>query len=322
MPIAIAGHAAEMTVLRLDVELTVLRPAHRAFEEIGLSDEVGHHAGVRTMVNLFRSADLRDASVFQNGHAVGNGERLFLVVCDIDGGESELLADAADLGAHLETQLGVEVGERFVEKEAARTDDQGAGQGDALLLSAGKLRDLAVGVGFHAHVGQRAGHALFDFRPRYATFLQSEGDIPRHGEVRPEGVALEHHARVALVRRDMGHIVLVEKNAPLLGHVKSGDVAEQGGLAAAARAEQEKELAFLDAQIDPVQGRHLAEFFGQIFDGDGGHTGSREESVLCGSGANLPVLQNRNKPARPRILEGLGSRSGVAPTKQPGRFLN
>jgi hypothetical protein len=65
-------------------------------------------------------------------------------------------------------------------------------------------------------------------------------------------------------------------------------VAEEGGLAATARSEEEKQFAFLDAQIDAVQGCHLAELFGQIFDGDGGH---------IGRAASMLVSASRGKPA-------------------------
>ena len=47
--------------------------------------------------------------------------------------------DAADLGAHLEPQLGVEVGERLVHQHQRRLDDDRARDGDALLLAAGEL---------------------------------------------------------------------------------------------------------------------------------------------------------------------------------------
>ena len=47
--------------------------------------------------------------------------------------------DAPDLGAHLEAQLGVEVRERLVHQHQRRLDDDGAGDGDALLLAAGEL---------------------------------------------------------------------------------------------------------------------------------------------------------------------------------------
>jgi hypothetical protein len=49
------------------------------------------------------------------------------------------LEDVAHLVAELAAQFAVEVGERFVEQQQLRFRRQGTGQGDALLLAAGKL---------------------------------------------------------------------------------------------------------------------------------------------------------------------------------------
>ena len=48
--------------------------------------------------------------------------------------------DAADFGSHFETQLGVEVRQRLIHQHQRRFDDDGARDGDALLLAAGELR--------------------------------------------------------------------------------------------------------------------------------------------------------------------------------------
>ncbi len=46
---------------------------------------------------------------------------------------------ARDLDPHLDAQLGVEIGERFVEQEHLRLAHDGAADGDALALAAGEL---------------------------------------------------------------------------------------------------------------------------------------------------------------------------------------
>ena len=53
----------------------------------------------------------------------------------------------ADEDAHLVAQLGVEIGQRLVEKQDLRLDDQRAGERHALLLAAGELARIAVLVG-------------------------------------------------------------------------------------------------------------------------------------------------------------------------------
>ena len=57
-----------------------------------------------------------------------------------------MVVDAPDLGAHLEAQLGVQVGERLVHQHQRRLDHDGARDRHALLLSAGKLAGQLVGL--------------------------------------------------------------------------------------------------------------------------------------------------------------------------------
>ena len=71
--------------------------------------------------------------------------RLGLVVRDIDRRDAELVVQPADLGAHLLAQLGVQVGQRLVEQQHLRLDDDGAGERHALLLAPGQLGRVAVG---------------------------------------------------------------------------------------------------------------------------------------------------------------------------------
>ena len=55
----------------------------------------------------------------------------------------DLGLDALELDLHLAAQLEVERAERLVEQQHLGVVDQGAGQGDALLLPAGELGGLA-----------------------------------------------------------------------------------------------------------------------------------------------------------------------------------
>ena len=56
----------------------------------------------------------------------------------------DALVQLLDLGAHVDAQLGVEVGQRLVEQEQQRIAHQRAAHRDALALAAGELRRLAV----------------------------------------------------------------------------------------------------------------------------------------------------------------------------------
>ena len=103
-----------------------------------------------------------------------------------------------DLGAHLAAQLGVEVAERLVEKEDLRLAHQRPAHGDALRLAAAQLRRAAVQQRSRPSIARHLAHAPVDLGARHAVFLESEGEVLVHGQVRVEGVVLEDHRHVAL----------------------------------------------------------------------------------------------------------------------------
>ena len=130
------------------------------------ADEAGDVDRQRPGEDLARRADLDDAAVHEDGDAVGERHRLFLVVRDVDGRDAERALQLAQLEARLEAQLGVEVGERLVEQEEARLADDRARERDALLLAARELArrslqqvadaDLGGGAGDRARRSRRA----------------------------------------------------------------------------------------------------------------------------------------------------------------------
>ena len=111
---------------------------------------------LRLVVDLLRRADLLDHAHIHHDHPVGDGERLLLVVRDVDRGDVEPALQLAQLDAHLGPQLGIEVAERLVEQHHGRREGDGAGQRHALLLAAGELGGRPVGEMAHLHQVERA----------------------------------------------------------------------------------------------------------------------------------------------------------------------
>ena len=66
-------------------------------------------------------------------------------------------------GAHVDAELGVEIGKRFVKQQTAGPDYQRTGQGNALLLTTRKLVGFAGGIFFHPDRFERLSHPAFDF---------------------------------------------------------------------------------------------------------------------------------------------------------------
>ena len=179
---------------------------------------------------------------------------------DVDGGDAELGLQLLELVAQLYAQLGVEVRQRLVQAHDGRLGHQRAGDGDALLLAAGELADLAHELLLgQFNLGRHFAHELVDLILVHLLDAQTEGDVLIHGHGREEGVVLEHHTDVALFNRDMGDVLVLDDDGALNRLNEAGDGAQGGRLAAAGRAEEGEELAFLDMDVDVLEGRKVAE---------------------------------------------------------------
>ena len=136
-----------------------------------------------------------------------------------DEGDAHVALQVLQLNLHLAAQLAVEGGQRLVEQQHLGLVDQGTGQGDPLLLTAGHLPDAA---GLKAakldqfeglidplvHFGARR------FRP---ALLQAVGHIVGHVQVGKEGIMLEHHVDRAAVGRQAVHFFTLQENLASLG---------------------------------------------------------------------------------------------------------
>ena len=241
---------------------------HLGFDNVGLADEAGHEFGARVVVDFRGRADLLDLAFVHHRDAVGHTQGLLLVVGDKNKGDAEAFLQVFQLGAHLRAQLGIEGGERFVEQKNLRFANNGPRQSDALALSAGQLRRLAV---LHALQG---GHAhrplglLANGLGRHFFHPQTEGDILAHREVGKKSIALEDLIDVPLVRRVRGDVLAGNEDLPAGRLLEAADQAEAGRLAAAGRTEKSHEFAFGDVEADAVEGDEIIEPFGHIADFD------------------------------------------------------
>jgi hypothetical protein len=177
----------------------------------------------------------------------------------IDHGRVERLVELCDLKPHLHAQRRVEIGQGLVEQEGLGLAHDGAPDGDALALAAGQLPGLAVEIGAEIEDLRRLRHLLVDDLLFLARHFETEGDVVAHTHMRIERVGLEHHREPALAGRRLRHIDAVDHDRAR-GHIlEPGDEAEQGGLAAARRADQHDELAVGDVEIERRDDGHRAE---------------------------------------------------------------
>ena len=96
------------------------------------------------MIDIQRRFILLQNAVIDEADLSGERHGLHLVVRDVDEGAARVDVQALQFGAHLQSELGVEVGERLVHEEHLGAGGKRAGNGHALLLPAGELRGEAL----------------------------------------------------------------------------------------------------------------------------------------------------------------------------------
>src|SRR5205823_7337726 len=157
-------------------------------------------------------------------------------------------------GAHLEPELGVEVGERLVHQHKRRLDNDRPRDRHALLLPARELPRKLLGVRLQLHEIERGVDLEADLVPRRATHGEAKADILPHAHVREERVVLEHHTEAALLRPEHVDALVVEPDTAARERQQPGNAVERGRLAAPRRAEQRDELAAPDREVETVEG--------------------------------------------------------------------
>ena len=205
--------------------------------------------------------------VLHDHDAVAHGHGLDLVVGDVDHGGSEALVQALDLDAHVDAQLGVEIGERLVEKQEMRPLHERPRERDALLLAAREL--LRVGLALFQQA-DLAEHALDDgvdpVLRQLAHDARRQRDVLLHRQVGEQVVALEHHAdvaaQVAQLRLAGIEGMAGDPDAAGLDALQPVEAAQHGALAGTAAADDGHDLALLDRERDALE--HLVVAIGLV----------------------------------------------------------
>ena len=124
---------------------------------------------------------------------------------------------------------------------------------------------------------QRLLGAGLDLGPRQLADAQRKRDVLEHREVRPDREGLEHHAEVALLRRQV--VVLPPRRQQLVAGadlalvevLEAGDHPQRGRLAAARGPQHRHALALCDVEVEAVDRGHRAEALGHLVEFDIGH---------------------------------------------------
>lgn len=194
----------------------------------------------------------------EHRHPVGHGQRLALVVCDVDHGDAEALVQMLDFHLHVLAKLLVQRSQGLVHQHQLRLEDQRAGQRHALLLATGKLRRITPGEGVELDHRQRALDPFLHVGLAHAADAEGKGQVLGHGHVREQRIVLEHHADVALVRRDIVDRATGQEDFAGGGGFETGQHHQAGGLAGPGGAEQGEEFALANVQVEILHDEGLA----------------------------------------------------------------
>src|SRR3954464_8887995 len=142
----------------------------------------------------------------------------------------------------------VEVSARLVGQQQRRVVDEGAGDGDALLLATGELVGVAVELGRQADQAQGLRHLLANFGAAGADHLQGIGDVVVDRAVGQQLEVLEDGADVApqlrdLLLRQLADVAAGDLDRALAGGELANQHLDQRRLAAAGGPYEEDELA-------------------------------------------------------------------------------
>jgi hypothetical protein len=109
---------------------------HASVKQVHVAEEIRHERRRWPLNDLAGCGILLDLSLVHDDDAVGELERLFLIVRHEDAGEMNFLMQAAEPAPQLLPNLGVERAERLVEQKHRRLDGERARQRDSLALAA------------------------------------------------------------------------------------------------------------------------------------------------------------------------------------------
>ncbi len=177
----------------------------------------------------------------------------------------------ADFGAHRHAQLRVEIGKRLVEEEELRLAHDRPPDRHSLPLAAGKLLRLAVEQVLQAEDLGGLLHPGVDLLFRDLPDLQAEAHVVPDVHVRVQGIALEHHGDVPVLRRHVVDERVADVDLAGADGLEACDHPQRRRLAAARRTDEHGEFLVLDGDRQVVDGLDRAPLLDDVLEGDGSH---------------------------------------------------
>ena len=216
---------------------------------------------------------------------------------------------------HLTDQFGVERGGRLVEQHQDRPHREGTGDGDPLLLPAGKLRRPLGHVFRQAYPVQMLGRHPACLRQRRAEHsMRADGHIIERRQMREQVEALKHHADLPALarglRRAIRHDLPVAKLAfhvdprqddiALGGDFDAVDTAQDRGLPGPARPDHHHDLTGGHVQVHPVHNWHPGIDLRQPADFEQIGRGPHASPLMPAAPRHTPIVSTTQKSSPDR----------------------
>ena len=182
---------------------------HLAVKEVAHADEARDKGILGLGVDVTGGADLHDVAVLHDGDPVGDGEGFLLIVGDVDGGDAQTPLQLLDDGAHLHSQLGVQITQRLVHQQNTWLDNKSSGQSHTLLLTAGQFVGLPVCQMGDLHQFQRLVHlgavlVVEQTKPSGVRIAACSRHIPAGHQLRPHMLGEQHGHRARKITLGQG----------------------------------------------------------------------------------------------------------------------
>jgi hypothetical protein len=153
-------------------------------------------------------------------------------VCDVDRGNARLIVDPANFFPQAGSQLCIEGGKRFIEKQYFRFRGQRPCQGDALTFAAAQAGAFPFLISLKIHQLKEFLDRLDPLPLLQLQVFQGIGDVLFHIHMGEKGVILKDHSDLSLVHLFLADIFATENDRSGLGVDEAGDHAQCRGFAA------------------------------------------------------------------------------------------
>ena len=187
-------------------------------------------------------------------------------MCYIDDGCAQSVMQLGNFGTHLDTKFGVQVGQRLVHQENTGITDNRTTHGDTLSLAAGKSFRLTVKQVLQIQDLSCLFNGFFNLILRNLAELQTKCHVVKYGHMRIQGIVLENHGNISVLRVYVIHNLSVNFQRAGRNFLQTCNHTKRGRFSASGRTDENNEFLVSDFQIKIFNSlKAVGIFFSDVF---------------------------------------------------------